>query len=43
LIGLCPERMFDPAAEPSMPVQVGDRVRFKAIDRDTFVAMGGVL
>ena len=23
LIGLCPERMFDPAAEPSMPVQVG--------------------
>ena len=33
LIGLCPELMFDPNASPSMPVQVGDRVRFTAIDK----------
>jgi len=41
LIGLCPQRMFDPSAEPSMPVQVGDRVTFRAIDRDEFIALGG--
>ena len=43
LIGLCPTRMFDPAAEPSMPVKVGDRVRFSAIDREQFLAQGGEL
>lgn len=43
LIGLCPELMFDPSAEPSMPVKVGYRVRFKAIDRETFLDMGGLL
>jgi allophanate hydrolase subunit 1 len=43
LIGLCPQRMFDPAAEPSMPVKVGDRIRFSAIDRQQFLAQGGEL
>jgi len=43
LIGLCPTRMFDPAADPSMPVQVGDRIRFNAIGRDEFLARGGEL
>ena len=47
LIGLCPTRMFDPDRhvnqEPTMPVQVGDRVQFKAIDRDEFISMGGEL
>lgn len=43
LIGLCPKLMFDPSVEPSMPVQVGDRVRFKAIDRETYLDMGGLL
>ena len=43
LIGLCPEPMFDPSASPSMPVQVGDRVRFSAIDREQYLALGGVL
>ncbi|WP_426415050.1 5-oxoprolinase subunit PxpB [Aestuariirhabdus sp. LZHN29] len=43
LIGLCPQRMFDPSAEPSMPVAVGDRVRFEAIDREQFFALGGQL
>jgi len=43
LIGLCPILMFDPQATPSMPVQVGDQVRFQSIDRATFIAMGGAL
>ena len=43
LIGLCPQRMFDPTAIPTMPVKVGDRVRFKAIDRETFLELGGEL
>ena len=43
LIGLCPVRMFDPAAEPIMPVNVGDRVRFRAVDRQTYLDLGGEL
>jgi len=43
LIGLCPERMFNPDAEPTMPVQVGDRVKFKAVSREQFLALGGTL
>lgn len=43
LIGLCPTRMFDPASDPSMPVKVGDRIRFSAIGRDEFLARGGEL
>ena len=43
LVGLCPTRMFDPGAEPSMPVDVGDRVRFEAIDRERFLELGGEL
>lgn len=43
LIGLCPTPMFNPHAEPTMPVAVGDRVRFNAIGRDEFIALGGDL
>jgi KipI family sensor histidine kinase inhibitor len=43
LIGLCPTRMFDPDQSPTMPVQVGDRVKFKAIERDEFISLGGEL
>lgn len=43
LIGLCPTRMFDPGKQPSMPVQVGDRIRFEAIERDEFLSLGGEL
>ncbi len=43
LIGLCPTRMFDPVKSPSMPVRVGDRIRFSAISRDEFIARGGEL
>ena len=41
IIGQCPILMFNPNVEPSMPFKVGDSVRFKAIDQDTFFAMGG--
>ncbi len=41
IIGLCPTPMFDPQSEPTMPVSVGDRVRFYAINRDSFLEMGG--
>ncbi len=43
LIGRCPTRMFDPDATPPMPVTVGDRVRFEAISREDFLALGGEL
>lgn len=43
LIGLCPTRMFDPEAEPTMPVQVGDRIKFNPISRDEFFSLGGEL
>jgi len=43
LIGLCPTRMFDPEKQPSMPVKVGDRIRFEAIDRNHFIELGGEL
>lgn len=43
LIGRCPLRMFDPAATPTMPVSVGDRVRFLPVSREDFLALGGEL
>jgi KipI family sensor histidine kinase inhibitor len=43
LIGRCPVRMFDPATTPTMPVAVGDRVRFEPIGRDRFLTLGGEL
>jgi len=41
LIGRCPTRMFDPDAEPCMPVQVGDRVSFEPIDKERYLELGG--
>ncbi len=43
LIGLCPQDMFNPNAKPSMPVQVGDKVKFESISRDEFLSLGGQL
>ncbi|TWX53413.1 5-oxoprolinase subunit PxpB [Colwellia hornerae] len=43
IIGLCPTEMFNANKTPVMPVQVGDRVKFKAISKDEFFALGGVL
>lgn len=43
LIGRCPVPMFTPNAQPSMPVAVGDSVRFEPIDRARYLALGGEL
>ena len=43
LIGRCPVRMFNPGSSPTMPVQVGDRVRFEPIGRERFLELGGEL
>ena len=43
LIGRCPTRMFNPLSNPTMPVSVGDRVRFEPIDRQHFFDLGGEL
>jgi KipI family sensor histidine kinase inhibitor len=43
LVGRCPVRMFDPEAQPPMPVSVGDRVRFEPISRERYLALGGEL
>jgi KipI family sensor histidine kinase inhibitor len=43
LIGRCPLRMFNPDETPTMPVSVGDRVRFEPIDRARFLELGGEL
>ena len=41
LIGRCPLILFDPGADPIMPFQVGDRVRFRSISRSEFEKLGG--
>ncbi|WP_255487289.1 5-oxoprolinase subunit PxpB [Oceanospirillum sediminis] len=43
LIGLCPTRMFKPEADPTMPVQVGDRIKFSPVSREEFLEAGGEL
>lgn len=43
IIGNCPQPLFSPEREPMMPYQVGDRVRFTAIDKAQYLALGGKL
>ncbi len=43
LIGRCPTRMFNPEADPCMPVQVGDRVSFDPITKERYLELGGEL
>lgn len=43
IIGLCPINMFNVKTTPTMPVNVGDKVKFKAISKDEFLTLGGVL
>ncbi|WP_090502884.1 5-oxoprolinase subunit PxpB [Pseudomonas borbori] len=43
LLGLCPWRLFDVRREPPCPLLLGDRVRFVAVDEQTFRAEGGPL
>ena len=41
IIGLCPVDMFNALSEPIMPVAVGDRVKFFAIDKQRYLELGG--
>ena len=43
IIANCPLSLFDPDQTPMTPFQVGDKVRFKPIDRQTYIELGGVL
>ncbi|MCH8531956.1 MAG: 5-oxoprolinase subunit PxpB [Saccharospirillum sp.] len=45
IVGRSPQRMFDPdrGDHQAALLQVGDRVRFKPIERSTFVELGGHL
>lgn len=43
IIGRCPLNMFEASSQPPMPVDVGSKVKFKAIDKTKFLALGGVL
>lgn len=43
IIGLCPTDMFQPNRKPTMPFNVGDTVRFHAIDKQEYLSLGGVL
>jgi KipI family sensor histidine kinase inhibitor len=43
IVGLCPIDMFNAQAKPSMPVEVGDRVKFFAITKSEFIKLGGNL
>lgn len=43
IIGLCPINMFDAKATPTMPVKVGDKIKFKAIAKEEFLSLGGLL
>ncbi|PKI16734.1 5-oxoprolinase subunit PxpB [Colwellia sp. 12G3] len=41
IIGLCPIDMFNPLAEPTMPIEVGDRVKFVPIDKQQYLELDG--
>ena len=41
LIGLCPQAMFDVTRTPPASVEVGDRVRFREVTRQEYLALGG--
>lgn len=43
IIGRCPTPMFDANHQSPIPVAVGDKIRFKAITRNQFLALGGQL
>lgn len=43
IIGRCPVTLFDQTNTPPNRINIGDRVKFEPIDRDTFFALGGVL
>jgi KipI family sensor histidine kinase inhibitor len=43
LIGLCPQKLFNPKVSPYLTYQVGDSVKFNAITHSEFLELGGQL
>lgn len=43
IIGNCPLSLFDPNQEPMSPWQIGTQVRFRAMERDEFLQLGGTI
>lgn len=43
IIGLCPQNMFNAEENPAMFVEVGDRVKFFAINKQEYLELGGVI
>ncbi|MDN4503468.1 5-oxoprolinase subunit PxpB [Alteromonadaceae bacterium BrNp21-10] len=43
IIGRCPQLLFDVNSEPAMPFAVGDKVGFRAVDYEEYIALGGIL
>ena len=41
IIGRCPKNMFSPETTPVMPFEVGDTVKFVAINKSEFIELGG--
>lgn len=41
IIGNCPQQLFSPNTDPISPFAVGDKVTFEAIDRQTYLDLGG--
>ncbi|MEF2508275.1 allophanate hydrolase subunit 1 [Vibrio mimicus] len=43
IIGNCPVTLFNPNQTPMSPWQIGSQVRFRSIEREEFVQLGGVI
>lgn len=43
IIGNCPLELYNPSSASVLPFSIGDKVRFKSINRDEFVELGGSL
>ncbi|WP_371374972.1 5-oxoprolinase subunit PxpB [Thalassotalea aquiviva] len=43
IIGRCPQPLFNPNMSPPIPFSVGDTVKFRPIDQDEYIALGGTL
>lgn len=43
IIGRCPLPLFDAYEQPPNKINVGDTVRFYAVDRECFLSLGGIL
>lgn len=43
VIGLCPDRLFDPTKSPPLHFKVGDKVKFSPLSEHEFLSRGGII